>query len=247
MGSFRLDGRVAIVTGGGNGIGRGTAIKLAHQGASVAVCDIEKENAECVAAEIVREGGNAIGIFCDVCSVDSVRKAIRATAEKFGGVDILVNNAGGGGGGMLLDDVDYEEWDRLILLDLTSAYIFSKEVLPSMRKRGAGKIVNISSGAGIIGDATDIHYATAKAGLIGLTKAMARQVAKDHINVNALGVGPTDTRMSRKRGLEEQLNDIIWYRVAQPEDQANAVAFLVSDEAEYITGQVLCPNGWAWM
>ena len=148
---------------------------------------------------------------------------------------------------MLLDDVDYKEWDRLILLDLTSAYIFSKEVLPYMRKRGAGKIVNISSGAGITGDATDIHYATAKAGLIGLTKAMAQQVAKDRINVNALGVGPTDTRMSRKRGLEEQLNDIIWYRVAQPEDQANAVAFLVSDEAEYITGQVLCPNGGAWM
>lgn len=247
MEAFRLDGHVAIVTGGGNGIGRGTAIKLAHQGACVAVCDIEKDSAERVAAEIVEEGGTAIGIFCDVCSVDSVRNAIQATAEKFGGVDILVNNAGGGGGGMLLDDVDYKEWDRLILLDLTSAYIFSKEVLPYMRKRGAGKIVNISSGAGITGDATDIHYATAKAGLIGLTKAMAQQVAKDRINVNALGVGPTDTRMSRKRGLEEQLNDIIWYRVAQPEDQANAVAFLVSDEAEYITGQVLCPNGGAWM
>ena len=133
------------------------------------------------------------------------------------------------------------------MLDLTSAYIFSKEVLPYMRRRGRGKIVNISSGSGIIGDATDIHYATAKAGLIGMTKAMAQQVANDRINVNALGVGPTDTRMSRRRGLEEQLSDILWYRVAQPEDQANAVAFLVSDEAEYITGQVICPNGGAWM
>jgi 3-oxoacyl-[acyl-carrier protein] reductase len=244
---FRLDGRVAIITGGGNGIGEGTAVKLAHLGAHVVVCDIEKNRAEAVAANIVEAGGSAVGIYCDVCSIESVRNTVLHAVERFGGIDILVNNAGGGGGGMSLDEVDYKEWDRLIMLDLTSAYIFSKEVLPYMRRRGRGKIVNISSGSGIIGDATDIHYATAKAGLIGMTKAMAQQVANDRINVNALGVGPTDTRMSRRRGLEEQLSDILWYRVAQPEDQANAVAFLVSDEAEYITGQVICPNGGAWM
>ena len=170
---FRLDGRVAIITGGGNGIGEGTAVKLAHLGAHVVVCDIEKNRAEAVAANIVEAGGSAVGIYCDVCSIESVRNTVLHAVERFGGIDILVNNAGGGGGGMSLDEVDYKEWDRLIMLDLTSAYIFSKEVLPYMRRRGRGKIVNISSGSGIIGDATDIHYATAKAGLIGMTKAIA--------------------------------------------------------------------------
>ncbi|WHH61259.1 SDR family oxidoreductase [Petroclostridium sp. X23] len=244
---YSLAGRAAIVTGAGHGIGRAAAIRLAELGAKVTVCDIDGESAEAVAKEIIEQGQRAIASKCNVCFLEDIQKTVVQTADAFGRVDILVNNAAGGGGGMQLSEVGYKEWDRLILLDLTSAYMFSKEALPYMMEQNYGKIVNISSGAGIVGDGTDIHYATAKAGLIGMTKSMAQQVAKYHINVNALGVGLTDTRMSRRRGLEEQIPSILWPRIGKPEDQANAIAFLVSDAAEYITGQVVCPNGGSWM
>ncbi|WHH61248.1 SDR family NAD(P)-dependent oxidoreductase [Petroclostridium sp. X23] len=244
---FQLEGQSAIVTGAGNGIGRSVALILAGLGAKVAVCDIEADSAVAVVREIEEKGGTAIACPCNVCLLEDVKKTVEATVNAFGTVDILVNNAGGGGGGKRLEDMTYPEWDRLIQLNLTSAYMFSMEVLPCMRKQKRGKICNVSSGAGIVGDFSDVHYAASKAGMLGMTKEMARELAKDHINVNALGTGLTDTRMSRRRGLEQASKEILWPRVGTPEDQAYSIVFLVSEAAEYLTGQMICPNGGSWM
>ncbi len=244
---FGLDGKVAIVTGAGNGIGEGIAKMLSGFGAKVAVCDIEVESAERVAQEIRDDGGEAIAVACDVREETSINAAVLSVAEKYGTINILVNNAGGGGHGKTLEDMSLSEWNRLMTLNLTSAYIFSMAVIPYMKKNMSGKIVNVSSGAGITGDFTDVHYVATKAGMIGMTKEMANELMKYHINVNALGTGLTDTRMSRASYWEEKENSIPWYRVGTPYDQAAAVTFLVSDAAEYVTGQTLCPNGGAWM
>lgn len=244
---FSLEDKVAIVTGSGNGIGERTAKMLASFGAKVVICDVETENAERVAAEIVSEGGEAMAVVCDVRSEESILNAVKTTVEKYKTVDILVNNAGGGGHGKTLEDMSLSEWNRLVTLNLTSAYIFSMAVLPYMKEQMSGKIINVSSGSGIIGDFTDVHYAATKAGMIGMTKEMACEMTKYHVNVNALGTGLTDTRMSRASYWEEKTNSIPWYRVGTPYDQAAAIVFLASKAADYITGQTLCPNGGAWM
>ena len=244
---FQLEDQVAIVTGGGNGIGAETANLLADLGAKVAICDIEMSRAEQVSADILKRGGQAIAVYCDVSSEESITMAVKKIVEQYGTVDILINNAAGCGGGKTLDQMDLAEWERLIRLNLTSVYMFSMAVIPYMKKKKHGKICNISSGAGIIGDITDVHYAAAKAGVLGLTKEMAIELAPYRINVNALGTGLTDTRMSRKSLWKEKNESLRWYRVGTPRDQAAGIAYLVSEAAEYLTGQILCPNGGAWM
>lgn len=244
---FGLEGQVPIVTGAGNGIGEATATMLANLGAKVAVCDIEIARAERVAQNITNCGGTAIAVACDVGSQEQIERAVEEVAAQLGSIDILVNNAAGFGGGKTLDQVDLKEWDRLIHLNLTSAYMFSMAVLPYMKEKKHGKICNVSSGSGIIGDNTDVHYASAKAGLIGMTKEMATELMPFQINVNALGTGLTDTRMSRRSYWEQKKNSISWHRVGEPKDQAAAITYLVSEAAEYLTGQVICPNGGAWM
>ena len=246
---FRLEGQTAIVTGSGNGIGRATAILLADLGTRVMVCDIEEDSAFQVAAEIAQRGGTAIACRCDVTSLEDIRAAIRQTVEAFGSVDILVNNAAGFGGGKTYDMMDYEEWDRLIRINLTGAYMFTNEVLPFMVEKQHGKICMVSSGAALGYDFSDPHYAASKAGMIGLAKELSQELARHRINVNVLGTGLTDTRMAHLpgRSWEDETKGLPWYRVGTPEDQACAIVFLVSEAAEYITGQVLCPNGGAWM
>lgn len=246
---FRLEGQAAIVTGSGNGIGRATAIMLADLGARVMVCDIEGDSAKKVAEEIGGRGGTALYNRCDVTNLEEIRDTIGKTAEAFGGVDILVNNAAGFGGGKTFDMMTYEEWDRLIRINLTGAYMFTNEVLPYMVKKQHGKICMVSSGAALGYDFSDPHYAASKAGMIGLAKELSQELAKHRINVNALGTGLTDTRMAHLpgRSWEDETKGLPWHRVGTPEDQAAAIVFLVSEAAEYITGQVLCPNGGAWM
>ena len=244
---FRLEGQVAIVTGAGNGIGEATAKMLAALGARVAVCDIEEDRAEIVVKDICEAGGTAMPLICNVGSEEQIAEAVREVLDEYGAIDILVNNAAGFGGGKALDEVDLAEWSRLIHLNLTSAYMFSMAVIPHMKEKKHGKICNVSSGSGIIGDNTDVHYAAAKAGLIGMTKEMATELMPYRINVNALGTGLTDTRMSRRSYWEEKKNSISWHRVGEPKDQAAAIVYLVSEAAEYLTGQVICPNGGAWM
>lgn len=246
---FGLDGKSAIVTGAGNGIGRATAQMLAAFGARVTVCDIEAESATRVVEEIVAAGGQALAMPCDVTELGDIQAAVGQAAGTFGGVDILVNNAGGGGGGIPFDKITYPEWDRLIRLNLTSAWMFTNEVLPYMVKKQAGKIVMVSSGAAFGYDFSDPHYAATKAGMLGLAKELSRELAPHRINVNALGTGLTDTRMSHAPGRDwaEATKDLPWHRVGTPEDQAAAIVYLCSAAADYVTGQVLCPNGGAWM
>ncbi len=181
--------------------------------------------------------------------LDEIRDTIQKTVQAFGNVDILVNNAAGFGGGKTFDQMTYEEWDRLIRINLTGAYMFTNEVLPYMVKKCHGKICMVSSGAAMGYDFSDPHYAASKAGMIGLAKELSQELAKYRININALGTGLTDTRMAHLpgRSWEDETKGLPWYRVGTPEDQAAAIVFLVSEAAEYITGQVLCPNGGAWM
>ena len=146
-----------------------------------------------------------------------------------------------------MDTIDEREWMRLIELNLNSVFRFTMTVLPIMRAKKCGKIVNISSGAGITGDFSDPHYAAAKGGVIAFTKELAHELAKESINVNSVAPGLIDTRMARIRDWEDEIADTLWPRVGQPEDIANAVAFLASAASDYFTGQVISPNGGAWM
>ncbi len=244
---FKLVGKTAIVTGAGNGIGKGIAQVLARLGANVVACDIEKESVEAVAEEIRGEGLEAIGLYCDVRKYEDINNVIDTTVNTYGTIDILVNDAAGCGGGVTVDTINEEEWMRLIELNLNSVYRFTMSVLPIMRKNKSGKIVNISSGAGITGDFSDPHYAAAKGGVIAFTKELAHEVAKDHINVNSVAPGLVDTRMARIRPWEDEIADTLWHRVGQPEDIAYAVAYMASAASDYCTGQVLSPNGGAWM
>ena len=149
------------------------------------------------------------------------------------------------GGGKRISEVDPAEWNRLITTNLTGVYNFCWEVIPIMRKKQYGKIINISSGSGITGEDRDIHYAASKAGVIGLTKSLALELGPEKINVNCVAPGLTNTRMAHEWEFEPQLK--LFYKIGEPEDQAAAVAFLASEAANYFSGQVICPNGGAWM
>ena len=244
---FNLVGKTAIVTGAGNGIGKGIAAILADLGVQVMACDIELDSVQATAEEIRARGGVSQGIYCDVRKYEDIQIVLQKTLESFGTVDILINDAAGCGGGVTLDTINEAEWMRLIELNLNSVFRVTTTVLPIMRAKKSGKIVNISSGAGLVGDITDPHYAAAKGGIVALTKELAQELMKDRINVNCVAPGLVDTRMARIRPWEEETRNLKWHRAGTPEDIANAVAFLVSSASDYITGQVLCPNGGAWM
>lgn len=243
MDGFKITGQTAIVTGAGKGIGRSAALTLARLGANLVVNSFTGENALSVAEEINRQGGRAVACPGDVSSLEVIRGIIRTALDSFGRIDILVNNAGIGGVGKEMPDLSYEEWDRMINVDLTSVFAFCKEVLPHMISRQRGKIINISSVTGIMGVAGSVPYASAKAGVIGLSKALAKEVARHRINVNVVAPGLVDTAMSRARGIEHQRHLVLWPRIGEPSDIAYAIAYLASDAAEFITGQVLSPNG----
>ena len=176
---FQLAGKTAIVTGAGNGIGRGIAQKLAGLGANVVACDIEAESVRNTADEITLAGGVCLGLYCDVRKYEDIQKVVDTAVQKFGTVDILVNDAAGCGGGVTVDTINEQEWMRLIELNLNSVFRFTMTVLPIMRAKKQGKIVNISSGAGITGDFSDPHYAAAKGGVIAFTKELAHELAKE--------------------------------------------------------------------
>lgn len=241
----KLDGHVALVTGASQGIGRACARLLAEAGASVALCARNAEKLEAVAAEIASAGGQAATFRMDVASEDEVKAGVKAAIERFGKIDILVNNAGITRDQLVMR-MKRADWDAVLSTNLTGAYLCTQAVVGSMLKQRWGRIINITSIFGQIGQAGQANYAASKAGLIGLTKAVAREVASRHITVNAVAPGYIETAMTEAlpAELRESMTKMIPLgRAGTEEDVARAVRFLASDEAAYITGHVLDVNG----
>ncbi|MDP4109526.1 MAG: SDR family oxidoreductase [Bacillota bacterium] len=244
---LRVCGKTAIITGSAQGIGRGMAIELATYGIKIAVLDIDDKLGTEVRDIIRKAGGTAEYIHCDIFSVEDIKKAVKKTAEAFGGIDILVNNVGGGEPSCGFETITDERWDKYIRFNLYGAFYMTREVFPYMKARKKGKIVNISSGYAIGGGDFCAHYATAKAGLIGFTTSVAKEAAPYNINVNVIPVPTTDTPAMRLTDtpemIEAEIRDTPLGRIAVPEDIANTVLFLVSEAADYVTGQIVAPNG----
>jgi 3-oxoacyl-[acyl-carrier protein] reductase len=240
-----LNGRVALVTGASQGIGRACALVLAQRGAAVALAARSEDKLSAVAQEITGAGGKA-GVFrMDVASEDDIRNGIKAAIGQFGKIDILINNAGITRD-MLAMRMKRSDWDNVISTNLTSAFVASQAVMSSMLKQRWGRIVNISSIFGQMGQSGQANYAASKAGLIGLTMALARELASRNITVNAVAPGWIQTAMTADlpKELTEQVTKMIPLgRAGTDMEVANAVAFLASDDASYITGHVLNVNG----
>ena len=247
----RFDGKTVVVTGGGGGIGGATCRRFAAEGARVAVFDLDLEAARKVAAAIGEAGGAAEAFPCDIAVSASVDAAVAAAEAAIGPVDVLVNNAGW--------DVfrpfaksEPAEWDRLIAINLIGALHMHHAVLPGMAKRGSGRIVNIASDAARVGSSGEAVYAACKGGLVAFSKTIAREHARHGITVNVVCPGPTDTALfaayKEGAGNPEKLTEaftrsIPLGRIGQPEDLPGAILFFASDDAAYVTGQVLSVSG----
>jgi 3-oxoacyl-[acyl-carrier protein] reductase len=239
-----LSGRVAIVTGASRGIGRAVALTLASAGASV-VAGARGENAAGVVKEITEAGGKAIAVALDVTDDASITAAVAQASSAFGKVDILVNNAGITRDTLMLR-MKRDDWDAVIATNLTGAFTCTQAVLKGMVKQRYGRIVTISSVVGQSGNAGQANYAASKAGLIGFSKALAREVASRNITVNVVAPGLIDTDMTRAitdAAQQDWAASIPLGRLGTPDDIAAAVCFLASDAASYITGHVLAVNG----
>lgn len=242
---MKLDGRVALVTGASQGIGHACARALARKGAMVAVAARNQQKLDELVAEITNAKGNAVAFAMDVGDEDQVKPAIKAAIGQLGKIDILVNNAGITRDQLVMR-MKRSDWDTVLNTNLTSAYLCIQQVIGSMLKQRWGRIINISSVFGQIGQAGQANYAASKAGLIGLTMAIAREVASRNITCNAVAPGFIETSMTAALSEEFRqtaVKSIPLGRVGSPEDVANAVSFLASDDASYITGQVLGVNG----
>lgn len=241
-----LEGKVALVTGAGRGIGRAIAEELANRGADVVLADRMVENAQSSAQEIAAlTGRQTLAIEVDVSSMESAKAMVEQTIERFGKVDILVNNAGITRDNLIMR-MDEAEWDAVIDINLKGVWNCSKAVIRAMMKQRYGRIVNISSVSGLAGQAGQTNYSASKAGVIGFTKALAREVASRQITVNAVAPGfvPTALTVDLPEDLKEAMMKITPLgRMGKPEEIAFAVAFFASDEAAYITGQVLSVDG----
>jgi len=247
MGS--IDNRVAIVTGGGGGIGGAIVQRFAREGAKLAVADINRDAAQARVKEVAERATDAIAIVADVTNKASVNDMVKTTLERWGKIDILVNVAGGAERKNVVD-ITAEEWDRVIDMNLKSVFLCSHAVLPSMLKARYGKIVSISSIYGFTGNATRASYATAKAGVAVFTKSLALEHAKDGINVNAIAPGRIETPKVRGHYSDEAWAaaeaQIPMGHTGKPENIASTAIFLVQDENNYITGQTIHVNG-AWL
>ena len=243
---MRFNDQVAIVTGAGRGIGHAIAVRLATEGAQVACVSRTIENARRTADELnVARSDSARPYSVDVANHPDVQKIGGKIVEDFGKIDILVNNAGVTRDGLSMR-MSLEDWDTVINTNLRGAFNFVQAVQRSMIKQRKGRIINISSVIGLIGNAGQTNYAASKAGLIGFTKSLARELASRNITVNAIAPGFVVTDMTQSLSEEVQkslISRIPLSRVGEPLDIANAVAFLASSEASYITGQTLCVDG----
>ncbi|MCD4690638.1 3-oxoacyl-[acyl-carrier-protein] reductase [bacterium] len=246
---MRLESRKAVVTGAGSGIGRVIALRLASEGAAVAVVDIDEEAARAVAAEITKTGEKAAAYALDVGDADAVPEVMKSIAEELGGIGILVNNAGITRDNLLIR-MSSNDWDLVMKVNLKGAFNCTRAAVRPMMSARWGRIINISSVIGQIGNTGQANYAASKAGLIALTKTTAREFASRNITANAIAPGfiltPMTERLSEK--VREQLTSkILLKRLGAPEDVAKLVAFLASDDADYITAQTVnVDGGMAW-
>jgi len=248
---MRLKDKVAIVTGGARGIGKAVCLGFAREGAKVVIADLSEEGGKETERSIKSSGGEVLFCMCDVSKEDQVYKMVMAAVNRFGGIDVLVNNVG-------IDprqkwfEMSEDQWDRLLDVNLKSQFLCAKAVYPYMNARGKGKIINVSSVAFFLGFEDLLHYSASKGGIIGFTRALAREVGKNHINVNAIAPGAIQTEMELEHfPNQEELAAFLMEKQCipdriKPEDLAGTFIFLASDESDPITGQtILVDGGWA--
>jgi 3-oxoacyl-[acyl-carrier protein] reductase len=235
-------GKTALITGAARGIGRAIAETLSSRGANIVICDIDQDAVTKTAAEL---GVNAIGIKADVTKQAEIAVLVEKSLEKFGSIDILVNNAGITRDGLMVR-MDEKDWDLVLDINLKGAFLVTKAVAKVMMKQRHGRIVNISSVVGVTGNAGQINYSASKAGLIGLTKTAAKELAARNITVNAVAPGFIETEMTAvlsDKARAYMLAKVALGRPGTPDDIAKSVAFFASDDASYVTGQVLGIDG----
>jgi 3-oxoacyl-[acyl-carrier protein] reductase len=251
----RLEGRVAVVTGGGHGIGKAYARGLAGEGAAVVIAELDGGAASAVAGSLAQEGFKAVAIETDVAQWESVAAMVRRAIERFGRIDVLVNNAAIFATVPMsrapFDQIDPSEWDRMMSVNLRGTWFACRAVVPHMKTQRYGKIVNISSGTALKGSASRIHYVTSKAGILGFTRTLAREVGEHGICVNCIAPGSTlseeapdaDTLKMRNAAI----SDRALRRVQKPEDLVGAVLFFASSDSDFVTGQTLVVDGGSCM
>lgn len=243
---MNLENRCAIVTGGVTGIGAAIALELGHCGANVAIIDLKQESeAEVILRKITDYGRKALFVRSDISDFEAAAKAVSATISEFGRLDILVNNAGINRDGVVWKMTE-DQWDDVIRVNLKGYFNFIRAVAPLFREQQSGRIVNITSINGIRGKFGQANYSAAKAGIIGLTKTVAKELGKYNVNVNAIAPGLIETEMMKSAGEDVRaaaLEEIVLKRLGQPEDIANLAAFLCSDLSRHITGEVIKVDG----
>ncbi len=245
---MNLEGKNAIVTGGSQGIGTATSLELAREGANICLTYRKHESeAMAVQGEIEAMGRKALALKCDISSFAEAEEVVKSTLDAFGGVDILVNNAG-----MNWDGVSWkmseEQWDRVLEVNLKGYFNFVRHVAPHLKSQKSGKIINVTSINGLRGKFGQTNYSASKAGIIGYTKALAKELGAFGVNVNAVAPGLIETAMlkasdARDKIIDMAMAEIVLKRVGQPEDLANLIVFLASDKARHITGEVIKVDG----
>jgi 3-oxoacyl-[acyl-carrier protein] reductase len=245
----RFENRVALVTGASRGIGEAIARRLAAEGATVLAAARSTPSIDRVVAEISSAGGTAHGLALDVSEAASIDAAVKSALELYGQIDVLVNNAGIAEDSLILR-MSREAWDRVLATNLTGAFLLTQAVVKGMVRRRYGRIVNVTSVVGLMGNAGQVNYAAAKAGLIGLTRSVARELGSRNVTCNAVAPGFITTVMTdgmTAEARETLSSQIPLQRLGSPEDVAGAVAFLASEEASYVTGTVLNVSGGLYM